>query len=238
MQWLPYKWNYQLIYLIYRWILALYFFTWLIIAGLQSCASKYFIYFPNWAFIIFNMYLTIAALSVTTKFVLVQLESDYHNMSLHKREGKPPMGLFGYNDNQISWYQVIHWIFFVMGIELVFDGCILFWILAYDQQTWDGVGVNTHIVSGVIAVLDFWICGIPMNPYHVVYLVMFGAAYFGFTGLYYVGTGDIIYPLLDYDINIAIAVVVSILAVLVGIPIIHFIFYLQHKIKALIMSCY
>ncbi len=129
---------------------------------------------------------------------------------------------------------MLHWAFYVLGIELTMVGCIVYWILAYDQHESDEVSVHTHIICGIFALLDFWICGIPVNVYHVLYTMFSGATYFVFTGIYYATNKEIIYYYIDYDVNIGIAVGIIMAVVLIGIPLNHFLFYLQSKLKILL----
>ena len=241
-QWLPYKWPYQLIFLAYRWILVLYFFSWLLVSGISAGTATYFIFLTNWIFITFNMYLIIAALAVTTKFISVHLfcppaEEEFS----HKYEvkTKPLSGCCGYSDNKINWYQMIQWFFSLFGIELSLLVFFLYFILLYDGRTINGINANTHLVNGIFALIDFWVSGIPINTLHVIYPMVFGAVYCVFTGIYFVASNELsVYPILDYGNNLGRAVGLSVAIVLIVFPIFHLIiFYLQHLAKVGIMYC-
>ena len=126
-----------------------------------------------------------------------------------------------------------------MGNELAFTVSLLYWALLYSGEALDGVNANTHLINAIIALADFWICGIPIYALQVIYAVSFGAAYSIFTGLYFVGSdGIIVYSVLNYRENLGFAVVIILLTVFVVIPAVHFIiFYSQSKLKEVILYC-
>ncbi len=101
-----------------------------------------------------------------------------------------------------------------------------------------GINANTHLVNGILALLDAWICGIPTNTLHVVYIMAFGAIYVFFTGIYLLGSGNIVYNVLDYGEELGLAIATGCVVVLVFIPAIHFIiFYFQSKLQQFILYC-
>ena len=186
------------------------------------------------------MYLIIAALAVTTKFISVHLfcppaEEEFS----HKYEvkTKPLSGCCGYSDNKINWYQMIQWFFSLLGNKLSLLVFFLYFILLYDGRTIDGVNANSHILGGLISLVDLWVTGTPTNTLHVIYPMVFGAVYCVFTGIYFVATdGRIIYPILDYDSNLGLALGVVLVVIFIVFPIFHLIiFYLQHLAKVGIM---
>jgi len=240
MQWLQFNFKYLVTFLLYRWILMIYFVSWQVTALFQTCLSKYFIELSSWTFLVFNCYLVVAALSATVKSFVRRygIASKFLHISSHNYDLRttPPAGLCGYYDNDIAWYQVLHWILFLLGTEMSFIGLVIFWILGYDQHVWDGMQTHIHLVGPIMALLDFWICGIPVNFFHTIYPMIFGALYFVYTGIYYVTMGEIVYFYLDYDVNFPLAVSVAFIAVLVVIPFVHCLFLIQYKLKALILS--
>lgn len=217
--------------------MALYFLSWLIVSGVESGGPLYLIFLTNWAFITYNMYLIISALSTTTKFLTVHFICSREDDDFSRSSEfviKKPAGCCGAMDNRLSWYQMVHWLFFTLGNELALVILILYWSLLYSGGPIDGISANTHLVNGLVAVVDFGVTGVPINLFHFVYLTAYGAIYGLFTGLYFVGTGgDVVYPsVLDYNNSIGFAVGVVVGVVLVGLPLIHIIvFYLLHLVK-------
>jgi len=49
------------LFLVYRWVLALYYLAWLIVAGVQATGPTFFIYLTNWALVMWVVYLITAA---------------------------------------------------------------------------------------------------------------------------------------------------------------------------------
>lgn len=134
MQWLPYKWPHQALYLIYRWVLTIYFFTWLIISGVGSDGPNYFIYLTNWAFVLLNLYLLVAAVSSTTQYLTVHFLYPNEGNSPSKDNGysvEKPLGCCGYTSNTLSWYQMLHWLLFTLSADGAFTISFLYWTLLY-----------------------------------------------------------------------------------------------------------
>ena len=218
MQWLPCKYPHQLLYIIYRWLLVLYFFIWLIIAGKEAGNPRYFIFLTNWAHISYNLYLLISALSTTAKVVNV------HCLTKHKqsnRNGVNTTKCCSTPINQLTWYQMIHWLFYTIGNESAIFVCFLYWCFIYRGGNITGVNANTHLVNGLLAFVDLWISGTPVNFLHCVYLMIFGAIYSTFSGIYFVLTGEVIYYVLDYRENAGGAVGLYLALIFLLLPAIH-----------------
>ena len=240
LQWLPYKWYFQLIYLVYRWLITFYFFGWLIFSGVDWGSPEYFTFLTNWCFLVFNAYLILASLSVSVKLITVyfiskEVEGNFARNFEFKT--KSPAGCCGYSDNNISWYQMFHWLFFILGNELAVVVSLLYWVLLYSGGNVDGANANTHLLNGLIALIDVWVCNIPIHTYHVIYVSMFGAVYAVFTGLYFVGTdGGFVYNVLDFGENLGQAVGTIFLTVFIVIPAVHFIiFYSLSKLRDVVL---
>jgi len=205
LQWLPYKWYFQLIYLVYRWLLTFYFLGWLIFSGVDWGRPNYFIFLTNWAFLVFNAYLLIASLSVSVKLVTIYCISQGAEVNFVRKfdfKTKSLAGCCGYSDNSINWYQMFHWMFFILGNELAIVASLLYWAFIYGGENLDGINANTHLINGLVALIDVWVCGIPIYTYHAIYVMIFGAVYSVFTGFYFVGSdGGIVYNVLDYGEN-------------------------------------
>lgn len=229
-----------MIYLGYRWLLVLYFLSWQITSIVTFAVPTYMIYLTHWAFVAYNLSLVVSALSVTIKMISVHIvckkeENEFSHTYIVKFQA--PLGCCGHSDNYISWYQMFQWFFFIVSYDVTFVVFLLYWSLLHNGGYISGINANTHLVNGLIAVLDFWVSGIPVNTLHVVYSVIFGALYCLFTGLYYIGTKEAVYgSVLDYGSMLGRALGTVVLSVFVLIPLVHFIvFYLQYKLKVAIM---
>ena len=216
-------------------------------SGVNSGGLIYFTFLTNWAFINFNIYLIVAALSSTTKFLSVHFickreESEFSRSNEHAMNKeflvKKPSGCCGFGDNNLSWYQTVHWFTYVIGSEIAFSICIVYFAVLYRGGQIDGINANTHLVNGLISLADIWISGVPVNFLHFIYLIIYGAIYTIFTGIYYAATQRAIYPVLDYGSNLGLAIGLCVAVVLVFLPLVHIvIFFLQYKAKYWIMYC-
>ena len=126
LQWLPQKWQVQWLFLVYRWVLALYYLAWLIVAGVQATGPTFFIYLTNWALIMWVVYLLTAAVSSTTNFFQVNFCCKNKFAVDSKGPRKPyellistPVGCCGVRNDGISWYQKIHWFLFTVALLLL-----------------------------------------------------------------------------------------------------------------------
>ena len=96
----------------------------------------------------------------------------------------------------------------------------------------DGINANTHLVNGIVAVVEVWISGVPVQLLHFIYPMIYAAVYSVFTGIYFAASGNIIYDnVLDYGEGLGLAVGVVVGVTLVFIPLMHLIFYFQYFVK-------
>ena len=124
----------------------------------------------------------------------------------------------------INWYQIIHWLLFTLGTDVTFGISVLYWALAL--QRWG------HLVNGIVAVVEVWISGVPVQLLHFIYPMIYAAVYSVFTGIYFAASGNVIYDnVLDYGEGLGLAVGVVVGVTLVFIPLMHLIFYFQYFVK-------
>jgi len=220
----------------------MYFLTWLITSGISSGNVTFFTRLTNWAFLVFNSYLIISALAVTAKYASVHFiwKLSSEELSYRPEIHTKPLngGCCGCKENNISWYQMVQWMFYLLGTELAVLISILYWALLYRGGRIRGINANIHLVNGLFALADAWICGIPTNTLHVIYVMFFGIAYVAFTGIYYVQSGNIVYNVLDYENNLSLAIGVCIAVILLFIPLVHILmFYSMSKLQELLLYC-
>ncbi len=239
LQWLPQRWEFQWIFLVYRWLIAAYYFAWLFPSGLDSSngGAKYFIYLTNWCQLAWAAYLIVAALSVTVKFTQVHLlGKGGTDDDLQETEFvDTPQGCCGIENNGIAWYQKAHWLFFNVGAEAAVTATVLYWVVIYDNgDKLNGVNLNTHLTNGILALFDLWFSGTPVRLLHGIYVLSFACVYVVFTGIYYAADGTnaqnepYIYGVLDYEDSPGTAVAYVLGVVLVFLPLVHVAFYVQY----------
>ena len=244
MQWLPYRWYFQIFFIIYRWVIAGFFFGWLVAAGFYHLngGPKFFIFLTNWGFLAFNAHLIWSAIVSTIDFFkeFVCCRRQYQDLGetrslAYQRDLETPAGCCGRTYNKISWYHMIQWALFVTGTELAVTLTILYWPLLYGPDLpISGVNFNTHGSQGIIAVIELVITGVPIRFYHFYFTQIFAAVYAVFTGIYYAAGGTntnnspYIYSILDYGTRPGSATGLILAVILVLLPIIHFLFYLVY----------
>lgn len=142
-------------------------------AGKSQGDGYYFIYLTNWAHISYNTYLIVAAVSTSTKQIMVYRRSRQQNTT-HSRDyltAGEPAGYWNTSGNQLDWYQMVYWVLFTIGNELATCIMVLYFLLIYRGDEIDGVDANTHLTNGLLSLVDLWISGLPVNFLHFVYIV-------------------------------------------------------------------
>ncbi len=244
MQWLPYQWYFQIFFIIYRWVIAGFFFGWLVAAGLYELngGPKFFIFLTNWGFLSFNAHLIWSAIVSTVDFCkeFVCCRQQYIDLGetrslAYQRDVETPTGCCGRGYNGISWYHMIQWALFMIGAEFAVVITLLYWPLLYNPDfSISGVNFNTHGSQGIISVIELLITGVPIRFYHFYFTQIFASVYVVFTGIYYAAGGTntmerpYIYSILDYGETPGTACGYIFGVILVFLPIVHFLFYLVY----------
>ncbi len=232
-----------MLYVAYRWILAIYFSCWIVESWRVANGPLYFAYLTSWAFLTFNAYLVIATISTTVSYLSAHFINPREEREFSREKfgvRHRPSGCFGHADNVLCWYQKLHWLSFTIGSETAFVITLLYWVLLYRGGHVSAISANTHLTNGLVAIADLWVCGLPVHLLHVVYLMLFGALYVVFTGIYFVVSDSVIYTkFLDYEDMLGVAIAVVLCSILLLLPVVHTIcFYLQYLARAWLVHCY
>ena len=234
--------------------MAAYFFGWLIASGLYAPngGAKYFIFLTNWCYLMWNCYLIISAVSATVKVSLVyyrEKQSDPASTQTLLECPKPyididkPVRCCGRGNDATTWYQKVQWVFFYFGAELAVVVVILYWALIYNGGAVDGVNANTHLVNGIIGLIDIFFSGVPVRILHFIYGVAFGATYVVFTGIYHAANGTnvqgdpYIYDVIDYGNNPGSATGWVLGVVFVLLPLVHLMVFGLYTIRFWLTYC-
>ena len=266
MQWFPRNPKWQLLYLFYRWILAIYFLFWFVVILMNTfdfIKWKYLIYVSNWAFLIWMAYLLVSAVSLTTKS-LWQLSLAQHRVDSNcycasqKQQIKYHLCVdceykgccSGQESHQMlrgcTVMDKLQWLLFTMGTEFAVTITMLYWTLFYEPHSKHNFfsvdSLHVHLINGVLALVDLWVSGIPVRIYHALFSVLLAISYVAFTGVYYAAGGTdptgnfFIYPFLNYQSCAGSAVGLGIVCALVLMTTVHFAFYLQFTVRNWITS--
>ena len=236
---MPHSVKFQLIYLIYRWVMALYFISSLIYASVydRQFGPKITVYATQWIFYLWNFHMLWAAIFVTVTYFRVFFCQ--RNMFQERDTGGPcnhemviddrPVGCCGIGNNGTFWYQNVYWVLYSVTIPVTFFAVIAYWGLVYDPVTEPITYANLikHLINGILAVVDLFVTAIPIRVLHVIYPITYTAIWVIFSGIYYVAGGtDIygnryIYKILNYETNPASAAGLAISVFLVAIPVLY-----------------
>ena len=233
-------------------MLALLFLAWIILAGLapENDGPLFFIFLTNWSYLVWVGYLIWSAISVTVTYFGVfccrrkkykeQLkEKEEHRCSREVifRSQSLSTGCCGIKEDKTFWYQKIHWVLYFLGIDITIAVVILYWVAIYDPNVnsgydyFGGVNLMTHLINGIVALLDIFVAAIPINFLHFVYLITFSGAYSAFTGFYFIANGTnvqgepYIYSLINYEETPDTAATLVVIISLLYYPLIHIMVY-------------
>ena len=185
---------------------------------------------------VYNLYLLIAAISTTVKYLSVHFinpleQSEFSKVGDFSTRIPTMQGCCrsAEEGDDISWYQKIQWFLYVLGNGMSFVVLVFYWTVDFNGTIKDP---NVHLVSGVLALVDLWVSGIPVNLLHSVYITCFIAVYTIFTGVYFGTTHEAIYKIIDYKKNPDLAAALCVLSAILFAPLLYIVaFYLQYLVK-------
>ena len=239
-------------YIVSRWIVALYFLAWLIFLFADNTITvlpfsngtnvtvityhplKQLIFLTNWGFLTWTVYLFVAAVSCTVKMVFW-----IWNTCHGKREPEVDPAehldfvVVKWSEDRVAWYQKVQWIVYAAVIPLQFAVVILYWtiILPFTSNIYNALNFHIHLLNGVFAAIDVLTSGILVSIYHVYSIVIIGIFYVLFSGIYdaFGGTSiredPYIYRVLDYTGSPGSSIGLAVSTVFVFVPILYLIMY-------------
>lgn len=244
-QWFKQDLKFQLIYLIYRWLIALYYVAWLISSAVFTRhAEKYLIYLTNWGFLLLVVYLLAAALSTTFKLIKENLPDKEKPMDLTiaDLEDPPTLACGCGEKGGISWYLSITWLLFLLSSELSIPVIIFYWIFPDDMITNWGVTLHIHVYNIIPGLIDVLFSGFPVRLLHFVYLMGFAALYSIFAGIYYAAGGTdtdnnpYIYAVLDFGKSPVTATMIILVMVFIVAIAVHLLYWGLYLLRVALLS--
>lgn len=147
------------IYLVYRWFLVLYFYSWLVYSGIND-GPRFFIYLTNWSYLAWCCYLLSSAISTSIGVIRTKwcahddlTEREPLLSTTHPSSGATDSEIQqtgGSNENQhrhenhdrhrrtsgiivkVQWLcQMVHWVSFYLGVNMALFVTPLFWVVVY-----------------------------------------------------------------------------------------------------------
>ena len=149
----------------------------------------------KWDFLTWVLYLFVSALSCTVKFILHMMNdsvsTDVQQLQIRKKdvqngncatvhETGVSFDDCTYRNDNVAWYQKIHWVLYNISLPLEIGIAALYWFPLYnpaENNSISGCNFNQHFAPAVIAVADVWISGIVLHIYHFYWISLFGLWY-------------------------------------------------------------
>lgn len=253
MQWLPHTINAQWIYLLYRAVVCFYFVVWFILStSINASSPNLLIFLTQWSFITLSAYLLVSLVTTANNFILVYVypkkkcvrsfpdntdddDTVYDDINAEDEMSKDCCHGCTRGD-RITLCDKLTWLLFLVGTESALLTVLLYWAFSGKDAEKDisvSVNIHTHILNGVVALLEVWVTGIPIHLLQFIYTLLFVGTYGVFTGVHYgvnstdFGSEEYIYPILDYGSEPYVAAAAVIIGVLVVCPLLHLFLYLQ-----------
>jgi hypothetical protein len=230
--------------------MALFFIAhllWYMIDGVEGI-GYFFIYLTNWGYMLVTAYLTWSALSVTLRYLQqslpacekFRLKQQAKDDIINNEMSSKPKGCSGCTHNSLQWYEIIHWILFVLSSNGALTITLGYWLLLFKPKKFDEFiyyNLSAHLFNSLVVLMDIWITRLPVRIYHFFYVMFVGSVYSLFTGLYYVGGGrneyndTYIYQIIDYKTDPGLSVGLLLGVVLVGVPLINLFLYCNYLLR-------
>lgn len=242
-----------MIYLVYRWVMALYFAGWVAGSGYVGHVrhgAKYIIYITSWHFILLTVYLIAAAIAVTAKFMFENFIKKTPPESFTVEDLRDPPTLRCVcgegGEGGLPWYLQVVWVLFLITSELALPIILVYWATVFDASnvtSW-AVNIHEHLLSILPGLMDTFITAIPVRLLQFVYLMMFAMVYTVFTGIYYAAGGTntagerYVYSIIDYGNSPGMAVGVIIVLVFVVPLVLHSLYWGLYMLRTLLLHCW
>ena len=194
MQWLPYN-SWQVIYIIWRWILLCYFCTWFVVSYIKFNETSHIVS-TSLEYMTWVLYLVVSASACTVKFAIHiypgfrgndSVNTDVEGAKRNYMEDLSTAADFDNVDiyadwriNNLAWYQKIQWILYSIIIPVEIGISVNYGFELYNpfgNNSNSGLHFNTHCAPAVVAIVDMWLSGITHNVYHIYMIYLFGEVY-------------------------------------------------------------
>jgi hypothetical protein len=247
--WLPHRWTYQLIYLIYRWFIALYYTGWFIYGttvAIELHGPKFLIFVTHWSMIVLVLYLLTFAISVTIHYIWKNFIKKVDAKPLTLTDLKdPPIRCCSCSGNTrcnfIPFQFQFAWVLFTISSELAIPVVVLYWSF-FDGNVYSWpANLHEHLLNVLPGLIDLFVTRIPIRLYHFLHLMMFAFIYVAFGGVYIASGGtnsnneSYIYPIVNYSDNLPVAIVVNSVMVFVVPVLLHLVYWGLYLLRTLLL---
>ena len=240
--------------MLYRIILFLYIFSWLIVEAVtHNFKWKFFIYLTTLTNILINV-----DLLILTVLCIAYAAAYYCNRPMLVSHYLPEKDCW-YSRDKIKWYVKVAWFLHNSATTLALMVAIGYWSLVYKcpnptaapptvpasaanntsspGSCTDGASIHVHGVDALLLLIDIFLSRVPVQLYHLLYPCAFTFAYVVLTLIYWGAGGTnlqhehYIYSVLDYTTKKS-STLFAVLLVIAPI-----VFYIVIYLLALVRDC-
>ncbi|XP_044266020.1 protein rolling stone-like [Tribolium madens] len=217
----------SVMYLVYRWIIGVFFFTTFLISVCVvkhpdadlSFKAKWLIYLTNWGYTICTLQSLISAMALSICVLALRLRKYLNLQSI-----------------TLKFYK-LYWMLNVIATDTALEITILYWSLIYDDKviSFNAMNFFLHANNSVLMMIDLFVVAYPTRLLHCCYSVVFGICYIVFSVIFYAAGGIsrkgnvYIYKILDWRKPLTTTVIC--LAALALVVVIHVTCWGLHKFR-------
>jgi len=148
--------------------------------------------------------------------------------------------------SELNWLHKVVWLFFTTSITAALTTDLAYWILLSRRFPASvlrhPINIHEHAINYLLLLIDLFVSDIPMRLLHFAYPLLYGLIYTIFTVILWVsGVTDAVYTVLNWETNPSLAVLITMLASLVAMPLLHMLHFCLYKLRSKIASgclCY
>eukprot|EP00794_Sanderia_malayensis_P006029 gene6029-6730_t len=222
-------------YVMIRWVFALYFIV-AISLSLDYSGNRGWIFaLTSWNYLFNTLYFVYAAITVT---YLAFMKSKSAKLSADNQNNEAT-GVSRSSSERIGILLKIHW--FLHGLSFNVCTCVflMFWVIVapgreggYSPSMKTFLVIDRHGINLILLIIDFtMLTKIPFRILHCLYASIFIGLFWIYNAIYWSITKKLIYSAMDYGTKPGFAIGMILVAVLLVPPLIHFLWYLAHRLK-------
>ncbi|CBY07564.1 unnamed protein product [Oikopleura dioica] len=192
----------QLIYCVYRGLLAAYFVAWFIVQivskALEGEQPKHFIYLTTWAETALNLHLIASFFTCLYGYLNetidnsdnpsstsseIDLGNEKSNDKLLSATGRAGQIYSAHEDepDKLLWFHKLSWVLYSFALDVGLSVTIAFWALL--RTEFDAFSWHCHLVNSVGLILDLIVSDVPIRLLHFTWTWSFGLSYILMTWL-------------------------------------------------------
>ncbi|CAH1787945.1 unnamed protein product [Owenia fusiformis] len=242
------------IFLVYRFIVCGYTLGYWIAAVVESTdKARMGIYLTHWTYTMLTLHFLVAFIIAVISHVRKTRKpgtseeghenTGFDGIELESGVGKPPKPTEEDHlkpdpsaaHKTVPWYMIISWILFDVSLifTIIVTG-IYFGAVYNPENGLDHYNINRHAINSILMVIDFALSGTPVRILHMLYPMIYGLIYIIFNVSFWSfdKENNIVYSILNYNpktLPVAVGVILGLL--IVGIPLLKFIYYALFRFK-------